>query len=262
MPGADVMTATLAVAVGNYVDGLPPRPLRRHVRRVWTYRLPDRDVGPVVVVPDGRIDLRWVEGRLSVDGPHREAMAEMLAPGALVVGVTFQPGAAPRWLGLPASDIADRCVALEDIWGGEARRLAEWAGEARTPAGIARRLEMALGDRAAAGPADAEMRRVFAALAGATATPIPDVAAVAARLGLGERTLRRRCHAAFGYGPKTLARILRFQRFLRLAYRCQGEAALARCAGEAGYADQAHLSREARRLSGLSPRAIAAQLAR
>ena len=257
------MTATLAAAVGSYVDALPPRPLRRHVRRVWIYRSPDRPVGPVVVVPDGCIDLRWIDGRLGVDGPHRSALVETLAPGALVVGVTFQPGAAPHWLGLPASDIADRCVALEDIWGGDARQLAEWAGEARTPAGIAHRLETALGHRAAAiGPPDAEMRRVFAALGGATAAPVLDVAAVAACLGLGGRTLRRRCHAAFGYGPKTLARIQRFQRFLRLAYRSQGEVALARCTGEAGYADQAHLSREARRLSGLSPRAIAAQFAR
>ncbi|MDQ2831476.1 MAG: AraC family transcriptional regulator [Chloroflexota bacterium] len=254
--------ATLAAAVGSYVEAVPPVPVRRHVRRTWVYRLPDRHAGPIAVVPDGCIDLRWIAGRLSVDGPHRSAVAETLAPGALVVGLRFQPGAAPRWLGLPASELTDRCIALEDIWGGDARHLAEWAGAARTPSGIARRLETAMSRRATINPTDGEMRRVFALLEGATHAPVPDVATVAVRLGLGERTLRRRCHEAFGYGPKTLGRILRFQRFLRLAYHCQGEVALARCAGEAGYADQAHLSREARRLSGLSPRTIAAQLVR
>jgi len=257
-----VTHATLAAAVGRYGEAVPREPVRRHVRRTWVYRLPDRQVGPIAIVPDGCIDLRWIAGCLSVDGPHRAAVTETLAPGALVVGLRFQPGAAPWWLGLPAAELTDRCIALEDIWGDEARRLAEGVGEARTPSGIARRLEMAVSRWAALTPTDREMRGVFALLEGATRAPILDVATVAARLGLGERTLRRRCHAAFGYGPQTLGRILRFQRFLRLAYHSQGALALARWAGEAGYADQAHLSREARRLSGLSPRVIAAQLAR
>jgi AraC-like DNA-binding protein len=42
---------------------------------------------------------------------------------------------------------------------------------------------------------------------------------LAARLGLSERQLRRRCTDALGYGPKTLDRILRFQRFHTLAAR-------------------------------------------
>ena len=66
--------------------------------------------------------------------------------------------------------------------------------------------------------------------------------------GWSERTLRRRCRSAFGYGPKTLERILRFQSFLRLL--SSGRAPLSVLAIEAGYADQAHLTREVRRLSG------------
>ena len=38
-----------------------------------------------------------------------------------------------------------------------------------------------------------------------------------AALGVSERQLRRRFADAVGYGPKTLARVLRFQRFLALA---------------------------------------------
>ena len=45
------------------------------------------------------------------------------------------------------------------------------------------------------------------------------IAQLTAALGLSERTLRRRCESAFGYGPKTLERILRFQQFLRLLRR-------------------------------------------
>jgi len=74
-------------------------------------------------------------------------------------------------------------------------------------------------------------------------------------LALNERTLRRRCHDIFGYGPKTLDRILRFQRFLQLA-RARGTAGMAAVAAEAGYADQSHLCRELRRYTGLSPQQL------
>ena len=55
-----------------------------------------------------------------------------------------------------------------------------------------------------------------------------------------------------GYGPKTLQRIFRFQRMVG-----QLHAADTGLAGLAGYADQAHLSRESRRLAGLSPGQLA-----
>ncbi|NEB52285.1 helix-turn-helix domain-containing protein, partial [Streptomyces griseus] len=73
------------------------------------------------------------------------------------------------------------------------------------------------------------------------------VAATAAEVGLGARQLHRRSLAAFGYGPKTLARILRLQRALALI-RTGLPYAEAACA--AGCVDQAHLAREMRALAG------------
>ena len=66
-----------------------------------------------------------------------------------------------------------------------------------------------------------------------------------------------RFEESFGYGPKTLDRILRFHRFRRLR-QASGNASTAVLAVEAGYADQAHLIRESRRLSGITPSALAA----
>lgn len=79
----------------------------------------------------------------------------------------------------------------------------------------------------------------------------------AAPSGSGERQLRRRFENAVGYGPATLVRVQRFQCFLALADSEPGTL-LVRLAAEAGYADQAHLTRECRRLSGLSPAALLA----
>ncbi|MER7370955.1 helix-turn-helix domain-containing protein, partial [Nonomuraea wenchangensis] len=80
------------------------------------------------------------------------------------------------------------------------------------------------------------------------------VSEVARDLGLSERQLHRRSLTAFGYAPKTLQRIVRFQRALRLA---RAGVPLATVAAEAGYADQAHLSHEVKRLSGVSLRTLA-----
>jgi methylphosphotriester-DNA--protein-cysteine methyltransferase len=80
---------------------------------------------------------------------------------------------------------------------------------------------------------------------------------VAAEIGLSVRQLRRRCHAAVGYGPKTLQRILRFRRFVARIDRDQHLGDLAAVAAETGYADQAHLTRECVTLAGLTPVALA-----
>jgi AraC-like DNA-binding protein len=85
------------------------------------------------------------------------------------------------------------------------------------------------------------------------------LAAMRARLDMSERSLRRFCHVQFGYGPKTLERVLRFQRLLSLA-RADRPAGLAALAHDAGYADQAHLSREVRALCGITARAALEQL--
>ena len=73
-------------------------------------------------------------------------------------------------------------------------------------------------------------------------------------LYVSERQLRRRFHAAIGYGPKTFARVARLQRMLGLAPSAGGN--LARLAAEAGYADHAHMASECSRLTGRTPSAL------
>jgi AraC-like DNA-binding protein len=84
---------------------------------------------------------------------------------------------------------------------------------------------------------------------------------VADEVGLSLRQLRRRCHAVVGYGPKTLQRVLRFRGFVSRVDAHPEVLDLAAIAAEAGYADQAHLTRECGRLSGLTPAELARQRA-
>ncbi|MFD3923838.1 DUF6597 domain-containing transcriptional factor [Streptomyces sp. NPDC058595] len=215
---------------------------------VWTRTAPERDDGPVYpVLPDGCMDLLWTGGRLSVAGPDTHAFAPDLSNGAGgfadVVGVRFAPGVAPALLGVPAHELRDQRVALADLWPGpEAREIAERVAAATDPAAA---LEaVALRRAAVAGPPDPLLRAVAEGLdAGRT------VASVADTVGLGTRALHRRSLDAFGYGPKTLARVLRLQRALALV---RASVPYAEAAVAAGCADQAHLARETRDLVGLT----------
>ena len=81
------------------------------------------------------------------------------------------------------------------------------------------------------------------------------VRSLPADLGYSERHLRRLCHDAFGYGPKTLHRILRFQRAIGLIHAGRS---LGEVAASCGFADQAHLTREVGELAGRPPSLLAA----
>jgi AraC-like DNA-binding protein len=248
----------LAQATGTYYERPVVGALGDHFACGWVHRLPKVETRPVVVVPDGCIDLQWLAGNWRIAGPDREAIVEKLAPGATVVGFRFRPARAAAWLGLPASELVNRRIPLEEVWGLEARRLAERADEARDLAALVHALEAAARPRPAVSARERLMHEVFALLSAGAPSGKPLTAWLSRELALSERTLRRHCEDAFGYGPKTLDRILRFQRFLKLVRR--GNASAASLALEAGYADQAHLVRESRRLAATTPREIAALL--
>lgn len=89
------------------------------------------------------------------------------------------------------------------------------------------------------------------------------VADVAEEAGLSERQLRRLILSRTGLEPRTLRRVARLQRYLTLSDRAGTlpgpERSLAGLAAAAGYADQAHLSREVRALAGLTPSGLLAE---
>ncbi|MET7452067.1 helix-turn-helix transcriptional regulator [Streptomyces sp. NPDC005574] len=209
---------------------------------VWRNVL-DGDPAVRPVLPDGCMDLLWDGGRLLVAGPDTRAHLPGAGP-AQWAGVRFAPGTAPAVLGVPARELRDRRVELSDLWpASEVRRLSGRIAAAPDP--VSALEEVALARAADAGPPDPLAGLLVAALDAGR-----PVAATADQLGLGTRQLHRRALADFGYGPKTLARVLRLQRALALA---RAGVPLAVTAARSGYADQAHLTREVRQLAGMTP---------
>jgi AraC-like DNA-binding protein len=228
--------------------------LRRLVTTVWTHDLPATATS-VRVLPDAAIDVVVGGGHVRVAGPDTGAVVERFPGGGSVVGFQLRPGAVAALLGVPASALRDERVDLEDLWGAAGRALADAVDEDAGPAAVAAAVEQHLTERAATAPdGDPLAVPLLHHLAGGGPTgPLAD------ELGLGERQLRRRSGAAFGYGPKVLARVLRFSAAVE-RLRAEPEVPLADLAAESGYADQAHLTHEARALSGLSPGRLRAAL--
>jgi AraC-like DNA-binding protein len=250
---------TLSQLAGNYREWAPNVALRDHVRCLWVNDLSFSPTRSICVVPDGCVDIVWTRDWLRIAGPDTRVSLEQLAPQGVVVGIRFHPGAASAWLGVPLSEILNARVPLAEFWGGESERLFDRASQCGETKLVAAVLEGALRTRLSkVGQPDRGICFLRQAAA-AKHRSMPDgMKALARRIGLSERTLRRRCMDAFGYGFKTLDRILRLQRFFRLA-EASAHPRLVELAAQTGYADQAHLTREVQRLCGATPSELVAQ---
>ncbi|HIE5095911.1 helix-turn-helix domain-containing protein [Stenotrophomonas maltophilia] len=245
--------SSLAGTGSAYQEHLAPASLCGHFGQLWQSQLPADAEGHVTVLPDGCVDVLWRDGTLFVVGPDRVAAHPALAPGAQVLGARFRPGQALAALGLPLAGIIGQAVPLAELKGRWALQAAASIGDT-PPAERLQRFAQCLRPHFATAAVDLHAQRAHA-LFQALARGDAGLDALAARLNLSPRSLRRFSQSQFGYGAKTLERILRLQRFLRQS-RALPQHSLSMLAAEAGYADQAHLSREARELAGLTSRAL------
>jgi len=189
-----------------------------------------------ISLPRGCVQILVRRDGAYVTGPHLRVLRKPAGRDP-VIAVRIAPGAAPAVFGFAATELADRAVALSELW--------------RAPAGeiqdeLARRLGRAGPDRAMAHAA----RRL-------DADPALRIGQLARDLALGERQLRRRFAAAVGMSPKHYARAARIRRAIALARRSLSWAAVAVAAG---FYDQAHMIAEFHALAGATPEALLAEL--
>ncbi len=215
---------------------------------------------PTRVLPDGCVDVVWVHGGLVVAEPATTAVEVPASVGKRPFGVRWRTGAVEAALGVPADVLRDLDVPLADLHGPKiGATVQEPVARARrsgTRAGLRVLMTQVAGLAVAQQPdllVREAARRLF----------VPDtlLSQVARDLDISERQLRRRFTRSVGYGPRTLARVHRLQQVL-LRHERVPSMALAELSSAAGYADQAHMSREVRRLAGMIPRQLLASGAR
>ncbi|MDN5751365.1 MAG: helix-turn-helix domain-containing protein [Pseudonocardia sp.] len=240
------------------------------VRRYWmpVWSLPPGAVSvqrvlqyPVclVVVADSYARLVGVSTGLSV---------KELSGSGWALGALLQPAAGELLLGRPVSQLTDRFVDLAEAPGIDGAGLTERvrAAVGAAPEEPARRraavgcLEQAL---RALSPVDDEGRLVNAVVEYVEGSPeVRRVSQVCAKFDLGERTLQRLLARRLGLHPKWLIQRRRLQEAAARLRADAGGTDLARVAAELGYADQAHLTRDFRTVTGLTPGDYAAEPAR
>ena len=245
---------------------LSPAPaLAPYVRCYWTLSADATgDASPQRVLPDGCVEIilnlgaRFMRhdefGRTEhqplelVVGPTTRHMSIAPTGPIRLVGVRFTPGGAVPFLSVAPQEVRDVAPSLADVasplTGAVSERLAAAAAGAEGAA-----LDAALG----ATLARARRRtddRVLASVRAARAADRPlRVDALMSLTGLGARQLERAFRDHVGFGPKTLCRLVRFQRVVRSIEPAM-RPSWARLAAQHGYADQSHLAREFREFAG------------
>jgi AraC-like DNA-binding protein len=244
----------LAKRYGDYREYPPADALSVAIRCAWIHQAPENPPDArIAVVPDGCVDLLWTKAGFLIAGPDRTAAFPRLRPGETILGLRLRPGIARHLLRCDLDALTGKVMPLADI---RPHRLDRHHERLLTAAGARERLHMLQGFFAAEMGDMPTLRPDAAALGALGAHHPPET--IAARIGVTTRTLRRISVAEFGYGPKTLARILRLQGLLgRIAAPA---ASLAALAADAGFADQAHMNRDVLTLTSLTPGEIRRQL--
>lgn len=258
----------------------------------------DRYAAPTAerILPDGAIHLIFNLG----DRQYGERGAEHLS---LVTGATCRPtriqltgaleqvcvrlrvGAAAAVLGVPAGEVAERGISLDDLWGSAAAEVRERMHAAPTSLADPSADDDSSTHAAPHPPSSPRVSLLASLLAEriAKAEPPPPVTfeavrrivassgqlrvgALAADLGLSDRRLQQLFHLHVGLSPKALGRLARFRAVLALrrpppsrssrAASARGPSWIELAIG-VGYYDQAHLTHELKELTGMTPGQLA-----
>jgi AraC-like DNA-binding protein len=244
----------------RYVEHAPSPALRDRVECFWSMSAPGGAPGHRVL-PDGCVDILFdVSGSPIVVGAMTRALVtETRAAATELLGVRFRPGEAASVLGVALRELSDRTIDLDDVWGARGRRVSDAVLERRLVEERIALLSRVIEERLAATPraeaTDATTRRVREAVRLVReAEVVPSIDALAAKLGVGTRTLERAFDERVGLGPKMFCRVVRLQRAVAAIDR--RDVAWSTLALDVGCADQAHLVREVRELAGASPTAL------
>ena len=210
---------------------------------------------PLEIVDAGGVTHRLAAGQGFAGGIARATSLSRSTGAMAGVHVHLPPATLARLLGVPLAALTDCCFRLDDLLGGEADPLGEQLQAALGHEARWRVLDDWVARRAGiARAADVEVDHARGRLKRGAR-----VEAVAADLGWSRKRLAQRFRDAVGLHPRSFAGLARFERFAT-GLQARPDLPLAHAAQDAGYADQAHLTREVARYADLTPGELRARL--
>jgi len=234
----------------------------------WRLQSADSGVRHEVVSPDGccelivhlgqspweMLDGQWTQQpRAFLYGPLTRVL-ELKMDGPMDVRALRLHPHGIGWLSSDPFALRDRAVVLDDLFG-SAAPIARAASESDSLETFATSALAALRPFHASPPGLTRVRKASALL---QREPWADASRLSAAAACSDRTLTRAFKRVCGLTPSEYVRIQRFQNARRAIKG--GTSDLSDVAAMAGYTDQAHMTRSFRKLTGLTPRAIKAEL--
>lgn len=235
------LAAMLRSFIGYEYDGLQPGEHLGMPSTTLTFVLSTDE--PIDVTLRGR--RRSFE--VVVGGLHTTAATIHHGTRQRGVQLAIDPLACRSLLGVPAAELAETVVGLDDLWGRAAARLLDAAGSAPGTLQQCEAVAELLRPSQAAGvrPEVANAWRLVQRSGGRIA-----VQDVADRVGWSRRHLEQEFRRELGVTPKQACRLRRFEHALSLV---RDDRPLADAAAAAGFTDQPHLTRDWRELTGTTP---------
>lgn len=256
-----------------FLSHIPRPPLNQLVELFWFYDgFPPRAHSKERLMPDGSaelvINLREDEVRVYdrehldrvhpmpggvICGPHSNYFVIDTHEQDSVIGIHFKPGGVFPFFKVPADELHNLHVSLDDLWGQEARLLREQVLEAATPELKFHVLEEYLIGRAFK-PLERHPAVGFALSQFSNTDRVRTVAEVSEKVGFSARRFIQLFNDQVGLTPKLFCRVRRFQQVLNLIHEGTNSDWVEIAAG-CGYFDQAHFIHDFKAFSGLNPTA-------
>ncbi len=263
----------------EYHRHAPVPPLDRLVDHCWLVGADALPFPRQVLFPDGGVTMHFnladppglvdsPSGRVRrfatswISGERTRPYTLDLAGRVRSVGIRFRPGGVYPFVGVPARELAGQVIELEDVLGPLAGETLERLGPGDDPARVFAEIDALLLARLTrSGTHDIPMQVAGGLEALDRAGPSASVIELARDLGVSHRTLLRLFDRWVGVTPKTIQRVLRFQKVIAWE-NAQSRLDWSEVAYGCGYYDQAHLIRDFRAFTGTTPtRYRAARLA-
>jgi AraC-like DNA-binding protein len=227
------------------------------------YRVPELAPQLVFVVEEGREfpgGLPLGDGRRASLFLQPAHLKTSKVPATLreAVGASLRPEGLRLLMPQGAGNLgSEPRIPLERLWGERGRELLERLAAQPSADRRVALLQAVLSERALAmGAPHATASHALRLIEGAHGDVL--IEEVAETCGVSTRTLHTLLTNEVGLGPKQVARIARVRRALELIRAAAGS--LCNISLLSAFSDQAHLSREFRRLVGVTPRALARQI--
>jgi AraC-like DNA-binding protein len=255
----------------QYEEFRPAEPLARHIKCFWILEKAfTHSSSQERILPDGCTEIVFHQGdafdQYNQDGtterqPLAMLVGQMRRPLVIqptgrvrVLGVRFWPGGAYPFLQIPQSEIAGQLIALDTVLGSTARELHSRIADAPTAAESVRQVEAILLARLNRFRLNDEAALKAIALI-LRAGGCLSIDTLAREMGINSRKLDRTFNTRVGLPPKTLCRIVRFQKVFQMIERQKSSPDWVQIALDCGYYDQSHFIKEFKAFAGKEPTA-------